>query len=354
MSGYPYYNYAKLILNCNGANNGTTFTDSSSSGNAVTVGGNTKTSTGQFKFGSASAQFDGSGDYLKITNADFLPGTDDFTIHFWLKNDLPATERSVFSLGNSSNYFQLLIGAGGIRVNRSISGSPANDWSATLTSDTSWHHIEWSKVGRENIIFYDGAYLGSWVRQSWSHITVSDLYVGNNYNMGSGFQGYIDDFVYLKGIGLHTKDFTPPSMETANYQSVIAGNIVESLSITDWRVTVSRCADGSFAGSTTTSGSSYSVATLTTDPCNITVAPKIDYAWSAGKVVALNDYCVPIDPDATQRLFKATDIGSAPHQTHATTEPTWPSSGTVVDNDITWTYIADLVDPVSLGPKIPS
>jgi hypothetical protein len=88
----------------------------------------------------------------------------------------------------------------------------------------------------------------------------------------------------------------------------------------------------------------------------LTISPVIDYAWSASKVVTLNDYCVPSNPDTTPRLYKATDIGSAPHQTHSTTEPTWPTSGTVVDNDITWTFVINLDDGLfkSLGAKIPS
>lgn len=36
-----------------------------------------------------------------------------------------------------------------------------------------------------------------------------------------------------------------------------------------------------------------------------------------------------------------------------TTEPTWPSSGTVTDGDLEWTFVDNLVDPKVLGPKIP-
>ncbi len=38
-------------------------------------------------------------------------------------------------------------------------------------------------------------------------------------------------------------------------------------------------------------------------------------------------------------------------------QPAWPSSGTVVDGGttgITWTYIGPLIDPLTIGPKIPS
>lgn len=35
------------------------------------------------------------------------------------------------------------------------------------------------------------------------------------------------------------------------------------------------------------------------------------------------------------------------------TEPTWPTSGTVNDGDLQWTFVDNLVDPRVLGPKIP-
>jgi hypothetical protein len=132
------------------------------------------------------------------------------------------------------------------------------------------------------------------------------------------------------------------------------GNINESLAITDWRISAQRASDGAYMGTATSGGSTYTVNVTDTAPCVVTIHPKIDYAWSASKVVALGDLCVPSNPEATHKIYEATDIGSAPHQTHSTTEPTWPSSGTVSDNDITWTYVADLVDPISIGPKIPS
>jgi hypothetical protein len=134
----------------------------------------------------------------------------------------------------------------------------------------------------------------------------------------------------------------------------LAGNITEALDITDWRVIATRCANGMVSGTDDTTGTTYSITCDSPDPCIITLYQRYDYVWSAGKVVALNDLCVPTDTETTHKLYKATNIGSSPNKTHATTEPTWPASSTVVDNDITWTFVADLVDPISLGPKTPS
>ena len=81
--------------------------------------------------------------------------------------------------------------------------------------------------------------------------------------------------------------------------------------------------------------------------------PKIDRIWTTVTVVALNEFCVPAAPDTTPKLYQATNIGSAPNKTGAS-EPEWPVSGTVVDGDITWTHIADLIGPLAIGPKLPT
>jgi hypothetical protein len=59
--------YTKLLLHMNGADAPTVFTDSSLSGNTVTVAGNAQIDTAQSKFGGASGLFDGN-DALTLPN----------------------------------------------------------------------------------------------------------------------------------------------------------------------------------------------------------------------------------------------------------------------------------------------
>ena len=83
--------YTKLMLHCDGVNAGTTFTDSSSqhsgqTAHTVSAFGNAQTSTTQKKFGTAAyyATVAGAG-YLTIpASDDWIFGTGDFTIDFWL------------------------------------------------------------------------------------------------------------------------------------------------------------------------------------------------------------------------------------------------------------------------------
>jgi len=72
-----------LLAHCDGTDGGTTFTDDSLNSITITANGDVNTDTGQQRFGTASAQFDGTGDYLSLPdNAVFDFGTGDFTIDF--------------------------------------------------------------------------------------------------------------------------------------------------------------------------------------------------------------------------------------------------------------------------------
>jgi hypothetical protein len=135
------------------------------------------------------------------------------------------------------------------------------------------------------------------------------------------------------------------------YIANITGNIIESLPITDWHVVASRCADGVLMGSAFVSGATYDIDIITLEPCNITLSPRIDYAWSAAKVAAVGDYMVPSNPDAVSHLFRCDSVtGDAKT---GEDQPAFNLSGTTADNNVTWAYVALLVDPITLGPKIP-
>ena len=102
-----------LLLHCNGANDGSTFTNSCTSGVTATAQGHIHTDTGEKKFGTASAQFDGTGDYLSLSESDlFEHGTDDFTYEAWLKTGQSA--RALFEnkgpTSGTANGFAIFLG----------------------------------------------------------------------------------------------------------------------------------------------------------------------------------------------------------------------------------------------------
>lgn len=58
--------------------------------------------------------------------------------------------------------------------------------------------------------------------------------------------------------------------------------------------------------------------------------------WTPNTPLTLNEYVIPTDSKRKDRpyFYKVTTAGT----THATTEPTWPLSGTVADNDVVFTF----------------
>jgi hypothetical protein len=75
----------ELLLNFNGTDGGTTFTDESAAARTVTGVGNAQLDTALKKFGSASLLLDGTGDYIytPYVTADFDWWTGDYTIDCW-------------------------------------------------------------------------------------------------------------------------------------------------------------------------------------------------------------------------------------------------------------------------------
>src|SRR5262245_10600539 len=75
-----------FLCHFEGTDGSTTFVDSSTFPNVITPSGNAQIDNAQFKFGSTSGLFDGSGDYLTVTmRSDFAVGYEDLTVDFWVR-----------------------------------------------------------------------------------------------------------------------------------------------------------------------------------------------------------------------------------------------------------------------------
>lgn len=108
--GDPSYSSTLLIANNQGTNGSTTFVDNSPLARTLTAAGNAQISTAQFKFGTSSAYFDGSGDSVSINATDVVisPLTD-WTEEFWFRPDESSYTGGIASLKG----FILLLNSGG-------------------------------------------------------------------------------------------------------------------------------------------------------------------------------------------------------------------------------------------------
>lgn len=206
-----------LLLNFNGANNSTTFTDEL--GQTVTPYGDIKISTTQSKFGGSSAYFDGTGDYLEVTKSnnerawDF--STTDWTLECWVY-PLDTASRAIFEPRNPTHSAILLFTNGGKFAGYASSGA---GWNISIIGATSysanqWYHLAFVKYGNLFILFVNGQVDGTGTYSGALMSLPNPLLIGKDSgNFQANWYGYIDSFKLTSGRALYTESFTLPTEE---------------------------------------------------------------------------------------------------------------------------------------------
>ncbi len=214
--------FTKLLLNADGTDGATTFTDSSASARTVTVGGNAQIDTAQSKFGGASALFDGTNDSLSVADSeDFNFGNGDFTIDLWVRfNAFPNNAGIVFYDQRSSNgdafNLSLDVPGGGADKTLNIADSGglgliiSRIWNPSLAV---WYHVAAVRSGNDFKLFIDGVQLGVTATNSGTlnnQTGTIDIGLTTISNVND-FDGHIDEYRVSKGIARWTENFTPPA-----------------------------------------------------------------------------------------------------------------------------------------------
>ena len=160
-----YDSYTKLMLHMEGSGN--SFTDSAAS-KAVTTNGDVTQTTAQFKLGSNSAVFNGSGNSLSLADSnDWNFGSGDFTIDFWVRwnthtgmqvcplvsqTDPTNPQTHCWTLGWHPGIPGLYFSAENGSVLTNVYGN-------TFTpTDGQWYHIAVVRNGSNILIFNDGVF----------------------------------------------------------------------------------------------------------------------------------------------------------------------------------------------------
>ncbi|NDE15600.1 hypothetical protein EBZ80_11790 [bacterium] len=218
----PYFSSVVLLLHMDGANNSTTFTDSSASGRTVTPVGNAKVSTAQSKFGGSSAEFDGDGDYLSLApSAAFEFGTGDFTVEFF------ANHIDTFDPvggGAYPHWFSINTYADGIMARPSTDGSGIQlfiggslySFSEAISLST-WYHVALTRQSGDVRLFLDGQQIGDVIPDSYSLEDNNGVTIGTAlHGLSEVMKGYIEEFRVTGGVARYTANFTPPTAAFPN------------------------------------------------------------------------------------------------------------------------------------------
>ena len=188
----------------------------------LTANGNAKHSTSQNKIGASSIYFDGSGDYINVSNNEkWEVGTSDFTIEMWAKI---ATNSSNFSglltMGdtqvslrlNSQGRVQFLQDHGGTRGNTSD-----GDTNGTNLRDNAWHHVAVVRHGTLWNLYVDGTSEYSGTGMSGDIDDIDVVHIGKRTDSSSDhfLNGYLDE-IRMSRSARYTSNFTAPTVAFIN------------------------------------------------------------------------------------------------------------------------------------------
>lgn len=210
----PYFDSVILLLHGEGTDGSTTFTDSSSYNQTLTVGsGAVQVDTAQYKFGSASITNVGGG----MGRIDFSVGAEgdaqEWTVEFWYRRSMT---NPMFGLVLSNTNLTIRIGRaadGGTKQHKVlVVTSTYRAESATALSLDTWHHVavtrEWNDPTPTTRVFVDG------IKEDEVTTSVGPLVAaGAAWTIGiaNEFDGHIDE-LRISTVCRYTDDFTPQTL----------------------------------------------------------------------------------------------------------------------------------------------
>ncbi len=218
--GDPYFANVKILMQYNGTNGDTAFTEAK--GNSVTNYGGVTISNAQSAFGGTSGLFDGGNSaYLSAPNAGV--GAGDFTIEARIFMTAFGDNQGIVHLytsvvaGTGDGLAIALDTTGGTKYFVLYQNGTAHFYATAMTTG-SWHHIEVVRSSGVITCYFDGVAKGSVADTSdYSSYTVATIGSYFYPNSGQNLNGYMDEFCITDGIARHTADFTPPASEYPGY-----------------------------------------------------------------------------------------------------------------------------------------
>ena len=283
--GDVHFPKVKLLLPFDGTNGATSTTDSSNTGNTITFNGNAQISTTQSKFGSSSAYFDGTGDYIDLGGSSLSSVCDsgDFALELWFYQDSRSSWTSLITnygtnsggwaayINNSSPnqvYWWHYNGSQYVYLNYS------QGTRTTITLDT-WHHLAITRSGNTWRLFLNGIQEDT-ITDS-NNITASNGAVHSGLRLGTinagldyPLHGYIDDVRITNGDARYTSNFTPPT--TAHLTSagdvnkhIVVNSDADGVAIGTGGINQARIAKAwiNYNGTTASIRDSYNIGSIT-------------------------------------------------------------------------------------------
>jgi len=207
----PSFASVALLLHGDGANGGTTFTDSSTYAATPIYANSVTTSNAQSKFGGSSLKYTSNSSLQGLSWGDaakFTLGTNDFTIEFFIRFDDTSATRWCFGQMNisgadSSTSVAGLRTTGNVIECYAVSGSSliGDIVGTTAISANTWYFVTYGRQGSTFRLYVDTNLEGT----ATSSASINDS--GDNWGVGkpgtrssNPLQGYIDEFRFTNGV----------------------------------------------------------------------------------------------------------------------------------------------------------
>lgn len=220
------------LVHFDGTEGSRTVQDVRSSNIWTVTGSNSKLTTVDPKFGTAS--FDtGNADsgvatvgYVSCANRNlFNFASENFTVECWVKIRKKAHFGVLFSnrfvsSDNSSVIIQEISGGGAWRMAVTTTAG----WEAVVDSSVlypidQWQHIALVRNGNSLRLYQNGVVICDYPSLTNPIVNFSqDIFIGANGDGGMPLQGFIDEFRVTKGVARYTAPFTPPTKAFAENQ----------------------------------------------------------------------------------------------------------------------------------------
>lgn len=165
-----------------------------------------------------SGYFDGNLDYLtSASNAAFGFGSGDFTIEAWvyLTGSGATNGYTLFDLRNGVSTEvkpSVFVSSSGVLTYWTYASAKITGGALPIFQ---WAHVAVSRSSGSTRMFINGVQTGSTYSDFTDYGSTGRLVVGNVGDNPSGYNaswlGYVSNFRVLKGTGLYTTSFTPPS-----------------------------------------------------------------------------------------------------------------------------------------------
>lgn len=194
---------ATLLLHFDGANNSTTFIDSSPNAFPMTTVGNAKITTSDSVAGGACGTFDGNGDRVVSPSSALLKINGDFTVEGWIK--WTALGGIVFNLADNG-IEQIRIATGGFNQVTSSAGNAPNNSAVTGV----WKYLAMTKQGDAWRLFIDGLLVAN-SSFTFAHANNTTAYFAGISPSYGHCNCLLDEWRIRNGVCLYTADFTPPT-----------------------------------------------------------------------------------------------------------------------------------------------